>query len=131
MGAKGYANVQDTHNKKKTPQPNHFKGLSILHGSFLLGKVHFINRLKRVRGQILNPIECHVAGRVSCQPTAGRPSAHTVRAAMADLLLDPNIRLWVFLPIIMITFLVGILRHYTSIIIASQKKIELLQVQDR
>jgi len=49
---------------------------------------------------------------------------------MADLLLDPNIRLWVFLPIIMITFLVGILRHYTSIIIASQKKIELLQVQD-
>lgn len=50
---------------------------------------------------------------------------------MAELLLDPNIRLWVFLPIIMITFLVGILRHYFSLIIASQKKVELLQVQDR
>lgn len=50
---------------------------------------------------------------------------------MADLLLDPNIRIWVFLPIIMITFLVGILRHYVSIIISSQKKVELLQVQDR
>nr|CAG4637264.1 EOG090X0B72 [Ceriodaphnia reticulata]SVE73126.1 EOG090X0B72 [Ceriodaphnia reticulata] len=49
---------------------------------------------------------------------------------MAELLLDSNIRLWVFLPIIMITFLVGILRHYFSLIIASQKKVELLQVQD-
>ena len=50
---------------------------------------------------------------------------------MAELLLDSNIRIWVFLPIIMITFLVGILRHYFSLIIASQKKVELLQVQDR
>ena len=50
---------------------------------------------------------------------------------MAELLLDSNIRIWVFLPIIMITFLVGILRHYVSIIIASQKKVELQQVQDR
>lgn len=50
---------------------------------------------------------------------------------MAELLLDPNIRLWVFLPIVIITFLVGIVRHYVSIILSSQKKIELLQVQDR
>ncbi|CAH2231986.1 ER membrane protein complex subunit 3 [Pararge aegeria] len=49
---------------------------------------------------------------------------------MAELLLDPNIRLWVFLPIVIITFLVGIVRHYVSIILSSQKKIELLQVQD-
>nr|CAG4645028.1 EOG090X0B72 [Leptodora kindtii] len=49
---------------------------------------------------------------------------------MAELLLDPAIRIWVFLPIVMITFLVGILRHYLSIIISSQKKIELQQVQD-
>ena len=35
------------------------------------------------------------------------------------------------LSIIMITILVGILRHYVSIIISSQKKIELQQVQDR
>ena len=50
---------------------------------------------------------------------------------MAELLLDSNIRIWVFLPIIMITFLVGILRHYLSIMISSQKKIELVQVKDR
>ncbi|KAG6452102.1 ER membrane protein complex subunit 3 [Manduca sexta] len=49
---------------------------------------------------------------------------------MVELLLDPNIRLWVFLPIVIITFLVGIVRHYVSIILSSQKKIELLQVQD-
>lgn len=49
---------------------------------------------------------------------------------MAELLLDPNIRGWVFLPIVVITFLVGIIRHYVSILIASQKKVEVLQVQD-
>lgn len=52
-------------------------------------------------------------------------------STMTELLLDPNIRLWVFLPIVIITFLVGIVRHYISIILSSQKKIELLQVQDR
>ncbi|XP_045514784.1 ER membrane protein complex subunit 3 [Pieris brassicae] len=49
---------------------------------------------------------------------------------MVELLLDPKIRLWVFLPIVVITFLVGIVRHYVSIILSSQKKIELIQVQD-
>lgn len=54
-----------------------------------------------------------------------------IQTKMAELLLDSDIRIWVFLPIIMITFLVGILRHYLSIIISSQKKVELQQVQDR
>nr|CAG4645730.1 EOG090X0B72 [Lynceus sp. MCZ IZ 141354] len=49
---------------------------------------------------------------------------------MAELLLDPEIRTWVFLPIVLITFLVGVIRHYVSILISSQKKIELQQVQD-
>ncbi|XP_043472660.1 ER membrane protein complex subunit 3 [Leptopilina heterotoma] len=49
---------------------------------------------------------------------------------MAELLLDPNIRGWVFLPIVVITFLVGIVRHYVSMLLASQKKIEVQQVQD-
>ncbi|CAH2106105.1 unnamed protein product [Euphydryas editha] len=49
---------------------------------------------------------------------------------MAELLLDPKIRLWVFLPIVIITFLVGIVRHYVSIILSSQKKIEIIQMQD-
>lgn len=50
---------------------------------------------------------------------------------MAELLIDPNIRGWVFLPIVVITFLVGIIRHYVSMLITSQKKVELTQIQDR
>lgn len=49
---------------------------------------------------------------------------------MAELLLDPLIRVWVFLPIVVITFLVGVLRHYVSILLTSQKKVEIQQVQD-
>jgi hypothetical protein len=50
---------------------------------------------------------------------------------MAELLLDSDIRFWVFLPIVVITFLVGVVRHYVSILLSSQKKVELQQVQDR
>lgn len=50
--------------------------------------------------------------------------------SMAELVLDINIRGWVFLPIVLITFLVGIIRHYVSLLITSQKKVELTQVQD-
>ncbi|XP_023229565.1 ER membrane protein complex subunit 3 [Centruroides vittatus] len=49
---------------------------------------------------------------------------------MTDLLLDSDIRLWVFLPIVVITFLIGIVRHYVSILLSSTKKVELQQVQD-
>uniref|UniRef100_T1ISA9 ER membrane protein complex subunit 3 n=1 Tax=Strigamia maritima TaxID=126957 RepID=T1ISA9_STRMM len=49
---------------------------------------------------------------------------------MAELLLDSDIRLWVFLPIVVITFLVGIIRHYISVLLTTQKKVELQQVQD-
>ena len=48
-----------------------------------------------------------------------------------ELLLDSDIRIWVFLPIVLVTFLVGILRHYISVLIATQKKVDLPQVQDR
>jgi len=47
-----------------------------------------------------------------------------------DLVLDPDIRVWVFVPIIIITFLVGIVRHYVSMLLSTTKKVELLQVQD-
>jgi len=47
-----------------------------------------------------------------------------------DLVLDPAIRSWVFVPIIIITFLVGIVRHYISMLLSTTKKVELLQVQD-
>lgn len=50
---------------------------------------------------------------------------------MAELLLDTNIRGWVFLPIVVITFLVGVLRHYISLLIGgAQKKVNIEQVQD-
>ena len=50
---------------------------------------------------------------------------------MAELLLDPAIRLWVILPIVIITFLVGIIRHYLSMLLQSKKELDLLQVSDR
>jgi hypothetical protein len=50
--------------------------------------------------------------------------------ASTDLLLDPSIRIWVFLPIVVITFLVGIIRHYISLLLSSTKKVTLQQVQD-
>jgi len=49
---------------------------------------------------------------------------------MSDLVVDTNIRGWVFLPIIVITFLVGIFRHYVSILLSSQKKVEMKQLKD-
>lgn len=49
---------------------------------------------------------------------------------MTELLIDPNIRVWVFLPIVLIAFFIGILRHYVSILITSQKKAEITQIQD-
>ncbi|XP_017075963.1 ER membrane protein complex subunit 3 [Drosophila eugracilis] len=49
---------------------------------------------------------------------------------MTELLIDPDIRVWVFLPIVLITFLVGIVRHYVSILISTQKKAEITQIQD-
>ena len=47
-----------------------------------------------------------------------------------ELRLDTAIRLWVFLPIVAITFLVGIVRHYVSILLTSAKKVDLAQVRD-
>uniref|UniRef100_A0A8C9IUI7 ER membrane protein complex subunit 3 n=1 Tax=Piliocolobus tephrosceles TaxID=591936 RepID=A0A8C9IUI7_9PRIM len=48
-----------------------------------------------------------------------------------ELLLDSNIRLWVVLPIVIITFFVGMIRHYVSILLQSDKKLTQEQVSDR
>lgn len=48
---------------------------------------------------------------------------------MEDLLLDPAIRAWVFVPIVLITFLVGVIRHHVSILLTSSKKADIEQVK--
>lgn len=49
---------------------------------------------------------------------------------MAELLLDPDIRLWVVLPIFLITLLFGLLRHYASELLASQPDQSLENIKD-
>ena len=46
-----------------------------------------------------------------------------------ELLLDSQIRTWVFLPIVIVTFLVGIVRHYIALFLQEPKKVELVQIQ--
>ncbi len=50
---------------------------------------------------------------------------------MAELLLDSAIRFWVFMPIVVITFFVGMLRHYISIITTGEKPVDRQQLADR
>ncbi|XP_074500914.1 ER membrane protein complex subunit 3-like [Sebastes fasciatus] len=47
-----------------------------------------------------------------------------------ELLLDSSIRMWVVLPIVFITFFVGIIRHYVTQLLHSDKKVDLEQVSD-
>lgn len=60
------------------------------------------------------------------------PTRSELSAKMAgpELLLDSNIRLWVVLPIVIITFFVGMIRHYVSILLQSDKKLTQEQVSD-
>eukprot|EP00051_Salpingoeca_urceolata_P017087 m.230246 g.230246 ORF g.230246 m.230246 type:complete len:250 (-) comp18858_c1_seq2:83-832(-) len=48
----------------------------------------------------------------------------------ADLLLDPKIRLLVVVPIVVITFLVGMARHFLTVLLKTQKPVELVQVME-
>ena len=50
---------------------------------------------------------------------------------MTDLHLDPAIRSWVFVPIIVISFLTGIIRHYAYLLMFQKKKSDIAGVQDR
>lgn len=65
----------------------------------------------------------------SCRLVLSAPLQYIM--AEPELLLDSNIRLWVVLPIVFITFFVGVIRHYVSILLQSDKKLTLEQVSDR
>ncbi|KAI3382069.1 hypothetical protein SNEBB_005968 [Seison nebaliae] len=49
---------------------------------------------------------------------------------MSEILLDSDIRIWVFLPIAVISLLVGIIRHYLTLYFVSDRKVELNQIAD-
>ena len=49
---------------------------------------------------------------------------------MAELLLDPAIRLWVILPIVLITLMFGLVRHYVTVLLRSDKKTDVAQIKD-
>eukprot|EP00118_Oscarella_pearsei_P028868 m.3149 g.3149 ORF g.3149 m.3149 type:complete len:239 (+) comp9082_c0_seq1:680-1396(+) len=49
---------------------------------------------------------------------------------MAELLLDPEIRLWVILPIVIITLLVGVLRHYVITLLHREKQLKVEGLRD-
>lgn len=49
---------------------------------------------------------------------------------MAELFLDSKIRFWVFLPLMAITFLVGIIKHYLFMFMANDKVVEKQQLYD-
>ena len=49
---------------------------------------------------------------------------------MAELLLDPAIRLWVILPIVLITLLFGLVRHYVTVLLKQDSSPELEKIKD-
>nr|CDS32528.1 hypothetical transcript [Hymenolepis microstoma] len=49
---------------------------------------------------------------------------------MAELILDSAIRFWVFIPIVLITFFFGVIRHYLTLLIVSDKKADLQSMSD-
>ena len=49
---------------------------------------------------------------------------------MAELLLDPAIRLWVILPIVLITLMFGLVRHYVTVLLRSDKKTDVAHIKD-
>jgi hypothetical protein len=51
-------------------------------------------------------------------------------SSVVELVLDPQIRDYVLLPIVLIMFFISLFRHYVSILISSEKKLELKKVME-
>ncbi len=49
---------------------------------------------------------------------------------MAELLLDPDIRMWVILPIVIITLMFGLVRHYVTVLLKNDSTPKLEQMKD-
>ncbi|XP_003391867.2 PREDICTED: ER membrane protein complex subunit 3-like [Amphimedon queenslandica] len=49
---------------------------------------------------------------------------------MAEILLDPAIRLWVIIPIVLISLMFGLVRHYVTILLKSEKPVRLDNLKD-
>ena len=49
---------------------------------------------------------------------------------MAELLLDPDIRMWVILPIVLITLMFGLVRHHITILLKNDNPPEMEQLKD-
>jgi len=41
---------------------------------------------------------------------------------MVELLIDPAIRMWVILPIVFITLVFGLIRHYVTVLLRNDKQ---------
>jgi predicted Abi (CAAX) family protease len=49
----------------------------------------------------------------------------------AELVLDPQIRDWVLIPIVVVMFLVGVLRHFATKLVKSEPKTDATQIEFR
>ena len=75
----------------------------------------------RVFGSKVKTCTCHINACAYIQDTG---------ASMAELLLDPYIRLWVILPIVLITLLFGLIRHYITVLLRQDASPELDKIKD-
>lgn len=50
---------------------------------------------------------------------------------MADIILDPSIRDWVVLPMVLVMVLIGLTRHYVSLLLKSEKPVDVNELKNR
>ncbi|XP_062891397.1 ER membrane protein complex subunit 3-like [Mobula hypostoma] len=88
-----------------------------------------LREIFRIRGQ-RGVWLCKASGSYSRPRLCGllRASAGEMAGSEPELLLDPGIRLWVVLPVVLITFLAGVTRHYLGLVLQAERKPGLRQL---